>query len=278
MKSAKFDYVVAKTVADAVASLAAEKSAAVIAGGQSLVPMLNLRVVLPDLLVNISRIGELKETGETRAAMRIGALTTHADIEDGKIPDWFGGLLRKVAAGISYRAIRHYGTIGGSLALADPAADWPVCLMALDASVQIADGKNVRADPVSSFIQGQYSTSLGNNEIVVAIDIPRPAAPLRWGLAKVARKSGAFAESFAVAVDRAGTGGVAIALGGAVTHPFLLTTAAKQLDGPNSAASEETLRAAIMQDVQGHLPQADPYLMRLHTATVLRAVREMRSR
>src|SRR4029077_14738396 len=100
MKAAKFDYLVAKTVADAAASLAsAGPSSAIIAGGQSLVPMLNLRVAVADVLVDISAIEDLKLTSLTANRMRIGALTTHADIEDGKTPDPFGGLLRKVAAG-----------------------------------------------------------------------------------------------------------------------------------------------------------------------------------
>ena len=90
--------------------------------------MLNLRVAQIDLLVDLSRLEELKVVSETPASVQIGALTTHAAIEDGKIPDRFGGLLRRVASTISYRAVRNHGTIGGSVALADPAADWPGCL------------------------------------------------------------------------------------------------------------------------------------------------------
>jgi carbon-monoxide dehydrogenase medium subunit len=169
----------------------------------------------------------------------IGALTTHADIEDGKIPDPFGGLLREVAAGISYRAIRNYGTIGGSVALADPAADWPACLMALGADVCIAAGETTRSQPVATFIQGQYTTALGNNEIVVGLN-------------------------------------VSVALGGAVPRPFLLAATARQLG--DGKTSDGALRTAIAQDLTAQAPQADAYLMRLHTSTVLHAVREMRSR
>ena len=275
MKSAKFDYVVANTVAEAAALLSsAGASAAIIAGGQSLVPMLNLRVAAVDLLVDISRIEELKATRETPARLSIGALTTHADIEDGKIPDLFGGLLREVAAGISYRAIRNYGTIGGSIALADPAADWPVCLMALGADVCIAAGETTRSQPVATFIQGQYATALGKNEIVVGLDVPRPDAQFSWGFRKVLRKSGAFADSIAVVVRRAGN--VSIALGGAVSRSFLLAATAKQLG--DCKTSDGALQAAITQDLTAQMLQADAYLMRLHTSTILHAVREMRSR
>src|ERR1700722_9880353 len=139
MKSAAFEYVAPRSVAEAVAALSADnKTTAAIAGGQSLVPMMSLRVAMPDLLVNLSGLHELREISESSAGIRIGALVTHADVEDGKTPDVFGGLMRKVASGISYRAVRNYGTLGGSIALADPAADWPVCLMALGAVVQIA--------------------------------------------------------------------------------------------------------------------------------------------
>jgi len=275
MKSAKFDYVIAKTVAEAAASLtSAGASAAIIAGGQSLVPMLNLRVVVAEVLVDISGIEGLKTTRETPAGLLIGALTTHADIEDGKIPDLFGGLLRDVAAGISYRAIRNYGTIGGSVALADPAADWPVCLMALGADVCIAAGETIRSQPIANFIEGQYTTALGKSEIVVGLDVPRPDAQFSWGFRKVVRKSGAFADSIAVVVRRAG--GVSIALGGAVPCPFLLAATARQLG--DGKTSDGALRAAITQDLTAQVPQADAYLMRLHTSTILHAVREMRSR
>jgi carbon-monoxide dehydrogenase medium subunit len=248
----------------------------VIAGGQSLMPMLNLRVALPDLLVDISRIEELKETRETAAGIRIGALTTHADVEDGNIPDLFGGLMRMVAAGISYRAIRNYGTIGGSVALADPAADWPVCLMALGADVRIASGSGARSEPIRDFIKGQYATSLSKNEIILGFDMARSEEPLRWGLHKVVRKSGAFADSIAIAVERGSGGPVSVALGGAVARPFMLPAIAKQ--AASAETSEDVLRAAIAQDLTAEIPPADSYLMRLHTSTILRALREMRNR
>src|SRR5262249_2719178 len=138
MKSAPFDYVRPKTVAEAGALLAQNGvTTAAIAGGQSLVPMLALRAAQVDLLVDLNGLDELKPVRETADGLAIGALTPHAAIEDGKIPDLFSGLLRRVAATISYRAVRNHGTIGGSVALADPAADWPPCLMALGAAVNI---------------------------------------------------------------------------------------------------------------------------------------------
>lgn len=277
MKASSFDYVASKTVADASASLASDgATTAAIAGGQSLLPMLNLRVALPDLVVDIGGLDELKEISVTSRAIRIGALTTHAAIEDGLFADVFGGLMQKVASKISYRAVRHYGTIGGSVALADPAADWPGCLMALGASVQISGLKGVRSEPIIDFVQGQYQTSLTPDEVILGFEVPRPASALRWGVYKVVRKSGAFANSIAFAVSHGKDGPVSVVLAAAAPRPQLLQRVAQQLC--SDAGSEDKLRAAIAEDVASLVPQGDSYLTRLHTSTVLRAVREMQSK
>jgi carbon-monoxide dehydrogenase medium subunit len=276
MKAAPFDYVAPKTVAEASASLALNDATTVaIAGGQSLLPMLNLRVVLPDLLVDIGGLQELKEVAATPDTIRIGALTTHAAIEDGKLPEAFGGLMQTVAAKISYRAVRNYGTIGGSVALADPAADWPGCLMALGAHVRISGLKGTRSQPIGDFVQGQYATSLAPDEIILGFDLPRPDATLRWGFFKVVRKSGAFANSIAFAVAHGRGGAVSVVLGAAAARPCSLPIVAEHI---KAERSEESVRAAIAEDVAAHLPADDPYLARLHTSTVLRAVREMQSK
>ncbi len=277
MKPAPFDYARPKTVAEATALLAgAGASAAVVAGGQSLIPMLNLRIAQPDLLVDIGALEELKETRETAEGLSIGALTTHSDIEDGRLADPFAGLLQRIASGISYRAIRNYGTIGGSVALADPAADWPVCLMALGASVRIASRNGQRSEPVSDFVRGQYTTSLEKDEIIVDFEIRSPQAPLRWGACKVTRKSGAFASSIAIAVERGRGGPVSVALAGAGPRACLLPSIAKHV-GP-ATSSDDLLRAAITQDLAALVPEGDAYSRRLHTSTIMRALREMRSR
>jgi carbon-monoxide dehydrogenase medium subunit len=277
MKSASFDYIRPKTVAEASAALGRDEgTVTAIAGGQSLLPMLNLRVAFPDLLVDIGGLEELKDISETPDHVRIGALTTHAEIEDGGIPDRFGGLIQKVASKISYRAIRNHGTIGGSVALADPAADWPGCLMALGAAVRISGLKGTRSEPISDFVQGQYATSLAADEIILGFDVPRPDAPLHWGFFKVARKSGAFANSIAFAVKRGRGGPVSVVLAAAAARAHLLPAVAEQI--ASGTSTEEALRAAIATDLAELIPQDDGYLARLHTSTILRAVREMQSR
>jgi aerobic carbon-monoxide dehydrogenase medium subunit len=277
MKAAIFDYAVPKTVAEASALLASGGAAtAAIAGGQSLLPMLNLRVALPDLVVDIGRLQELKEVAATSTNIRIGALTTHAAIEDGKLPESFGGLMQRVASKISYRAVRNYGTIGGSVALADPAADWTGCLMALGAHVRISGLKGARSQPVGEFVLGQYSTSLASDEIILGFDVPRPDAPLRWGFFKVVRKSGAFADSIAFAVAHGRGGPASVVLAAAADRPCLLPKVAARIEAGEK--SEDVIRCAIAKDVAEHVPQDDAYLIRLHTSTVLRAVRQVQAK
>ncbi len=276
MKAAPFEYVRPGTLAEASAALGRDGiTTAAIAGGQSLLPMLNLRVAFIDLLVDISRLEELRAVTETPDGLHIGALTTHAAIEDGKVPDLFGGLLRRVAGQISYRAVRNHGTIGGSVALADPAADWPGCLMALGASVRIAGRDGVRSEPVSEFVRDAYTTSLATGEIILGFDLPRPDAPLRWGFAKVARKSGAFASSIAFVVARGKGGPVSVVLTAAASRAHSCSQTAEQLE--QGAGSDEALRRAIASDLLTFAQDADSYQQRLHTATILRAIREWRA-
>jgi aerobic carbon-monoxide dehydrogenase medium subunit len=274
MKSAPFEYVRPKSVAEASVALGRRgANTAAIAGGQSLMPMLGLRVALIDLLVDISRLDDLKLVAETLDSLWLGALTTHAAIEDGKVPDLFNGLLRRVAGQISYRAIRNHGTIGGSVALADPSADWPCCLIALEATVRIAGRGGVRVERVADFIHDSYSTTLTTGDIIVGFDIPAPKAPLRWGFAKVARKSGAFAHSIAIATQSK-DGAISVVLGAAGPRPRPMTATANQLAA--AASSEEQVRAAIAADFDAHFADLDPYQKRMHTANILRAVRDMR--
>jgi carbon-monoxide dehydrogenase medium subunit len=276
MKPAAFDYVRPKTLADAAAALGEDGvTTAAIAGGQSLMPMLNLRVVLVDRVVDISRLEELKAVRETPDNLQIGALTTHAAIEDGKVPDIHNGLLRRVAGQISYRAVRNHGTIGGSVALADPSADWPACLIALGAQVRIAGRNGTRSEPVSEFVRDAYTTSLSPGEIVLGFDLPRPNAKLRWGFAKTAPKSGAFATSIAVVVGHGEGGPVSVVLSAVASKPYELPRLAERLRDP--AVSEDAVRSAIAADLETEVPNTDAYQRRLHTATILRAVREMRA-
>jgi carbon-monoxide dehydrogenase medium subunit len=276
MKAAPFEYVRPKSVAEASVALGRRgANTAAIAGGQSLMPMLSLRVALIDLLVDISRLDDLKAVTETPDSVWLGALTTHSAIEDGKTPDMFGGLMRRIAGQISYRAVRNHGTIGGSVALADPAADWPCLLIALDATLRIVGRNGVRVERVAEFIHDSYATTLTTGDIILGFDIPAPKAPFRWGFAKVARKSGAFAHSIAIVAAQGKDGPVSAVLGAAGPRPLPLPATATQL--ADVAATEEQLRAAIAVDLDAHFVGLDAYQKRMHTANILRAARDMRA-
>ena len=276
MKPAPFDYVRPNSVAEASVMLGRRGvTTAAIAGGQSLMPMLALRVALLDILVDISRLDDLKIVTRTPDSVWLGSLTTHAAIEDGETPDIFNGLMRHVAGQISYRAVRNHGTIGGSVALADPAADWPCCLLALGASLRIVGRSGVRVQTVDEFILGAYETTLAIGDIIIGFDIPTPRQSFRWGFSKVARKSGAFAQSLAVVVAAAKDSSVRAVLGAAGPRPCLLAATAAQLEIP--ASSERDIRAAIAADLNAHFPDLDDYQKRMHTANVLRAAGSMRA-
>jgi len=276
MKPAPFDYVRPTSVAEASVALGRRgANTAAIAGGQSLLPMLALRVALPDLLVDISRLDDLKIVTRTPDSLWLGALTTHAAIEDGNVPDIFSGLMRRVAGQISYRAVRNHGTIGGSVALADPAADWPTCLLALDASLRVVGRNGVRVQTINEFVQGAFATTLTTGDIIMGFDIPAPPKAFRWGFCKVARKSGAFAQSIAIVTQAGKDGPIKAVLGGAGARPHALTATSNMLQLPEG--TEARLRDVIGADLVTLFPGLDAYQTRMHTANILRAVREMRS-
>jgi aerobic carbon-monoxide dehydrogenase medium subunit len=230
----------------------------IIAGGQSLGPMLNLRLVEPDRVVDISGVPELRRIERANGSLLIGACVTHADIEDGRVPDVANGMMSRVAAGIAYRAVRNRGTIGGSLAHADPAADWVSALSALGAEVEIASrARESRRIALGEFVLGALDVALAADELVTAIRVPVLPRSARWGYFKHCRKVGEFADAIgAVVIDpergcgRAVVGAVEarpvvvgdarILFGGAITPSF-----AARFD---ASAADALLVAAGMSD------------------------------
>lgn len=268
MKPAPFDYARPQSVAEALTMLG--EGDALIAGGQSLLPLLGLRMAQVRRLVDISRLSELRQCSETADAVVLGAGLRHADIEDGHMPDPSRGLLARMAGNIAYRSIRHQGTLGGSIAMADPAADWPVALMALQAIAIIAGPRGERRQLVEELIEDTYTTSLQAGEILTAFEIPKLSAQARSGVSKVTRKSGAFALSLCVAVRDDGRDTAMVVIGGAFSRARRLPKVAQAL---KDGAAGEALRSAITADLDG-LGGLDAYEKRLHGATIRKAVEE----
>jgi carbon-monoxide dehydrogenase medium subunit len=200
MKPVAFDYVRPASVPEALQMLSGRPDAKVLAGGQTLGPMLNLRLAQPALLVDITRIAELAAVTEDGEAITIGATVTHAAIEDGRVKDPTGGFLREVAHGIAYRAVRTRGTIGGSLAHADPAADWLSCLTSLGAEVLVASPGSTRRVALEGFVRGAMETDLAADELLTGIRIPKFSRSARFAFHKICRKAGEFADAIGVAV------------------------------------------------------------------------------
>lgn len=274
MKPAPFDYCRPESVDEALSILSDREDAIIIAGGQSLLPMLNLRMAVAECLVDISRLDTLGRHGESEGVFSIGALMTHAAIEDGCGRKPLNGLLQRVASKIAYRTIRNMGTIGGSLVLNDPAADWPACMLCLNSTAVIAGREGKRAIPMQDFLQDAYTTALGPDEILLRVDVPvRPDC--RFGVSKVTRKSGAFADSLAIAVAASSGQPACVVLTGTDGGARRLARTSDLLD--QGAADAGDLDAAIRQDVTGAHEDADPYQHRCHIHTVTSAIAEMNS-
>jgi carbon-monoxide dehydrogenase medium subunit len=269
MKPAPFSYYRATSVEDAVAALSrAEGMAAVLAGGQSLVPMLNLRLSPVDQLVDLGHVSTLSQHEETGDAIHYGALTTHAAFEDGIVPDVTNGLMPFIASHIAYRSVRSRGTLGGALALADPAADWLTTAVALDATLTLTGADGSRRLPVRDFVVGPYFTQIAEHEIIERITIARRPSRERWGCYKVAPKVGEYAKSLALALVDRDQNTAKLVIGAWSGVPLELENAATAfLDGADKGA----LEMIVQNELKDKMPSLTAAERRLHTASVLRA-------
>jgi len=272
MKAAAFDYVVAKRLDDALSALAeGGEESRIIAGGQSLGPMLNLRLATPSLLVDIRRIVELQRVEDTGNATFIGAAVTHAAIEDGLHPISDRGILGSVARGIAYRSVRNRGTIGGSVAHADPAADWVLTLMALGASVVVKTRTSRHQADLRGFVRGAFSTALAHGEIIEGVVVPKVSAAARWGYYKSCRKPGEYADAMAAVLIDPDRRVCRIAASAVSRPPVLLEELATVLAESGAAVLE---RGAVADAVSRALPHLDAIEARVHAAVVGRAIRQ----
>ncbi len=192
MKPPPFDYVVADSVEAAVAVLG-QGDAKIIAGGQSLVPMLNFRLLRPAVLVDINRIPDLADVREDADAIRIGALTRHHQLETSPVIAAHFPVLTEAMTHVAHLAIRNRGTIGGSLSHADPAAELPMMALLLDAELRIVSACGVRTVAARDFFRDALSVDLAEDEIVTDVVLPKLPPNTGWGFEEVARRSGDFA-------------------------------------------------------------------------------------
>lgn len=270
MKPAPFLYHRATSLDDAIFQLNdPDANVRPLAGGQSLVPMLNLRLAPVDKLVDIGHINALKKAEEQDGGIRYGALLTHAAFEDRRVPDASNGLMPFIGAQIAYRAVRTRGTIGGSIALADPAADWLTTVVALEARIAIAGPRGRRMLAASDFVVGPYMTALEQGEIIEAIVVPRRAASERWGHYKAVRKTGEFADSMAIVVTDTKANTVRLVIGAVDGAPLVLSKVAGELA---KRAGKDRLTAVIHEELVASDRGFSPSKLHLHRTASLRAI------
>jgi len=275
LKPAPFEYHCPLSADEAVSLLSDfDGYAAVLAGGQTLVPLLNLRLAQPECVVDVSRIQSMAQCREDSQRVVLGANCTHAGVEDGRFPDPSNGLLSSVAAGIAYRSIRNRGTLGGSLAYADPAAEWPAVMTALGANVEILGPDGTRALPVSDFITGPMSTGLAPDELLVAVSIGKLPAGAKWSFRKLARKPGDFAQALALAVVGQDT---RIVMGALAQGPLSLRGVAQwvaTLDSFKEHQSDE-FSDVLSQDLSAAGISLDPYEEQIHRHTLKSVIQDL---
>ena len=209
MKSPRFDYVKPDSLPEVFELLARHgEEARILAGGQTLMATLNMRLSEPAVLIDISGLSELGgitlqgsteeggaavDSGGEGGTLRIGALVTHTEIEQSQLIARHAPLISAAAPHIGHRAIRNLGTFGGSIAYADPAAEWPACALALEGSIVLAGARGERRVPAIEFFEGLYTTRAVPGEIVTACEFPTLAAGSRHDFSELARRHGDYA-------------------------------------------------------------------------------------
>lgn len=256
MKAPSFAYAKAKSLTQ-VYELLERPGARILAGGQSLIPSLNMRLAAPELLVDITGLAELASISAAANGLRIGALVTHAMLARSREVAEQMPLLAQAAAEVAHPAIRNRGTLGGSLALCDPAAEYPACALALEATIVLAGRGGERRVAARDFFRGLFETDIRAGELLVAAEFPRAERSL---FVELARRQGDYAIVGLAAV--AGASGRRFAFCGVASTPVLAA-------GASRAATLDAALQALRQDLN---PSADLYhcaATKLHLAGVL---------
>jgi carbon-monoxide dehydrogenase medium subunit len=253
MKAPAFDYVRPHSVGEAVEVLAAESDAKVIAGGQSLTPLLALRLARPSVLVDVGRL-PLAGVTVHRATLELGALVRHRVLETDAVVAREAPLLALVAPHIGHVAIRNRGTIGGSVAHADPAAELPAALLALDAEVVVQGRDAPRSLRATELFEGYFSTALAPDELVTAVRVPCVREHDRFAFEEWAPRHGEFATAgvaVAASFDGAGTcTGVRAAALGVGAVPLELSTTAQNAGVAGASDATPSLARSVAAAVR----------------------------
>jgi carbon-monoxide dehydrogenase medium subunit len=253
MKAPSFDYARPASLAEVFALMTRYGDGArLLAGGQTLLATLNMRLSEPALLIDIGRVDDLKGIALRDDVLRIGALVTHREIEESSVVARHAPLLTMAAPHIAHRAIRNRGTLGGSIAYADPSAEWPVCAAALDGVVVVEGRDGQRRIPVADFFVDLYTTALAEGELIVACEFPVATDADRFAFDELARRHGDYAiVGLAIALRR-GRGAIGVerarlAFLGIATVPFRPIRAEGALVGRELSATSIDAAIEIMK-------------------------------
>ena len=273
MKAAAFTYARATSVVNALELLAAHGDRAkVLSGGQSLMPAMNLRLVSPDIVVDIGGLTELRGIAVSGDVLAIGALTRHVDLLRSPEVAAHAPLLRDAVAHVAHPAIRNRGTVGGSLAHADPASEIPACMAALDATIVVRGPGGERRIATAEFFRGIYETALSPQDLLVAVELPLSGEGARFFFQEYARRHGDYAIVGLAA--RAVVGGgqftdLRLGFFAVGDRPLLADAARKLINVSVTPALLAETAAALAEELDPEEDQQASPAMRRHLATVL---------
>jgi aerobic carbon-monoxide dehydrogenase medium subunit len=280
MYTANFDYYRARSVADAQALLAAHPGAKLLAGGHSLVPLLKLRLAAPSALVDIGRIAEMRGITREAGDVRIGALTTHAELATSSELRTAAPALAEAAATVGDPAVRNRGTIGGNVAHADPASDLPTVLVALDARMVALGAGGQRTIAADGFFTGIMTTALGDDEILLEVRVPAAQRGEGAAYEKFAHPASRYAVVGAAAWMTVKDGvctAVRVSVGGLVPFARRLTSiehalSGRSIDNQAIADASQLAKSDLGEDVTGDIFASGEYRAAMAPVYIRRAL------
>ena len=285
MYPAKFEYYRATTLQEALDLLRAHPQARVLAGGHSLLPMMKLRLAMPEALVDIGRITELAGVERVNGAIRIGALTTHHTLESSDVLRAHCPLLAEAASQVGDRQVRNRGTIGGNLAHADPASDLPAVILALEGVLHIAGPDGNRQVNAADFFVDLLTTALQPGEILTAIEVPALGARTGSAYLKFEHPASSYAVCGAAAIVTLAPDGTCerarLCFNGVTATPFDAAAVADALAGQalDDATIDRTVEERLtIEDPMGDLFASGPYRVQLAKVYGKRALKLARDR
>lgn len=281
MKPARFGYVAPESLADAVGVLGSDADAKVISGGQSLMPLLAMRLASPSVLVDLRRVPGLSGVEDLGDVVRLGARVTHREIERSALLAERVPILPFAAGFIAHAQIRSRGTLGGSVAHADPSGEWPAVLLALGAVMEVAGPGGVRSIAADDFFVGAFTSSMADDEILTHVSVPTTRRA--WAFQEAARKAGDYGLAL-VAVTGSVSGGVLsdprVSVGAAVGAVTRLPEVERVLSGASLSAelaAEAERVAAESVDTIADIHGSGEYRRRLVGSLVRRAVLDLKN-